>query len=526
MKISADILSRELKKLFNFAVFGVLDSELSLERPLFLRDGAGVKDNQIYITDAAMTSELPEKKTRSLLLYIQTDTGIGAVDRYIDFFDAILAFRAISLFDVYDAVQNIYSRFDKWDAELQDILIGNGGVQAMLDCSDPVFNNPLILHDNYFKVISFSKQYAEAFPSMSFAPEEGKTGHIGLSEYDVYSMQRAVLFPTSRNGVRSLYVNLFQQNRLQYRLLVLEHSRKFFPTDSALLEHLADRVQAVLSGLQDNAAERVRLPGIIRNILVEEFSNPVSVREQLDKFNWLHNHQYICMKVSLDDGSVKKVSLPAICEGIKKIVPGSCVFEYDSAVAVFINLNEPGENNPGASVDSFDGFSGEKTDRFSILMGTFLIENNLKAGVSAQFSGSGFENIKPYYTQAGIALNLGSRDKPMAHLYYFNSFAKLQILESCTRDLPASLICAPELIALKEYDRKHKTELYLTLSKYLQNHLSHTQTAIELAIHRSTLIYRLERIRSISSLNIEDSNNQWYLLLSFKLLDQGDSYKM
>jgi sugar diacid utilization regulator len=36
-------------------------------------------------------------------------------------------------------------------------------------------------------------------------------------------------------------------------------------------------------------------------------------------------------------------------------------------------------------------------------------------------------------------------------------------------------------------------------------------------------MYRLDRIRDISSLNIENSDNQWYLLLSFKLLELEDA---
>jgi sugar diacid utilization regulator len=187
---------------------------------------------------------------------------------------------------------------------------------------------------------------------------------------------------------------------------------------------------------------------------------------------------------------------------------------------VFINLNEPGENVPGAAMDIFDGFSGKKTDRFSIAMGTFLIDNNLKAGSSARFSGKDFKDIQLYYKQAEIALDLGSRNTPMAHLYYFNAFVKHYILELSARELPASMVCAPELIKLRDYDLKHKAELLRTLSKYLQNQLSHTQTSIELAIHRSTLMYRLDRIRDISGLNIEDSENQWYLLLSLKLLEK------
>jgi hypothetical protein len=517
VKISADILNRELKELFNFAIFGSLGEDLSLERPLFLRSGMEIKDGQIYLADETMEAEKPQKAVRSALLCLPGAGNLEMVDQYLGFFECIFAFRDVFIFDVYNAVQNIYSRFDAWDAELQDVLIRGSAVQAMLDCSDSIFNNPLILHDNFYRVVNFSKKYVDAFPLLSFMPQERGAAPIGLSEYDIYSTQRAALFPTSMTGVRSLYVNIFQQNRLQYRLLVLEYSRKFYPSDSSLLEHLAERIQPVIVDMSEEAAERMRLPGLIRKILAGENTEDSYIKEQLGKFNWLEDHAYRCMKVSVDSGAAGNFPQAIIHDGIREIIPGACVFEHEGAAAVFINLSDPGENAP--AMDIFDDFSGKKTDRFSVALGAFLIDHGLKAGSSDQFSGQDFKDLSFYYKQAGIALDLGVRNAPLAHLYYFSAFVKHYILETSVKDLPASMLCAPELIKLRDYDLKHKTELLRTASHYLQNQLSHTQTSIELGIHRSTLMYRLDRIKDIGGLNIEDSENQWYLLFSLKLLE-------
>jgi hypothetical protein len=520
VKISADILNRELKGLFSFAVFGSLEEDLSLERPLFLRSGMDIKDGQIYIADETISAGETPKAVRSVLLCLPKDGNLEAVDKYLGFFESVFAFRDVLIFDVYNAVQNIYSRFDGWDAELQDILIRGNAVQSMLDCSDGIFNNPLILHDSYYKVISFSKKYADTFPMMSFMPQEQSAAHIDLSGYDIYSKQRAVLFPTTMTGVRSLYVNIFQQNRLQYRLLVLEYSRKFYPSDSSLLEHLAERIQPMLADVSEDAAGRMRLSSVIKKMLTGEYMEDAYIKERLDKFNWRETHAYMCMKVSLDSGSFGNFPEAIIHDGIKEIVPGACIFEHEGAAAVFLNMSDPGENSPkDASMDIFDGFSGKKADRFSVALGTFLIDHGLKAGSSSQFAGRDFKDIKLYYRQAEIALDLGVRNAPLAHLYYFNAFVKRHILEAIVKELPAPMLCAPELIKLQDYDSKHKTELLRTISTYLQNHLSHTQTSIELGIHRSTLMYRLDRIRDIGGFNIEDSENQWHLLLSFKLLE-------
>ena len=91
MKISADILNRELKGLFSFAVFGSLGEDLSLERPLFLRSGADIKDGQIYIVDETISAAEPQKAVRSALLCLQKDGNLGTVDKYLGYFESIFA---------------------------------------------------------------------------------------------------------------------------------------------------------------------------------------------------------------------------------------------------------------------------------------------------------------------------------------------------------------------------------------------------------------------------------------------------
>ena len=81
------------------------------------------------------------------------------------------------------------------------------------------------------------------------------------------------------------------------------------------------------------------------------------------------------------------------------------------------------------------------------------------------------------------------------------------------------MICAPELITLMRYDAEHNTDYYRTLYVFLKNNLRPVQTIKELYIHRSTLIYRLRRIQKITGLDVERCDNQWFLLLSFKLLE-------
>ena len=135
---------------------------------------------------------------------------------------------------------------------------------------------------------------------------------------------------------------------------------------------------------------------------------------------------------------------------------------------------------------------------------------------------TGLDYFPEYYMQAGEALKLGPRIKQYQWLHIFSDVKELFILKSCTEKLPAPMICEPGLLRLRDYDEKHHQDLYRTLYVYLKNNRKSVAAAKELYIHRSTFLYRLERIKEIMGPAVENELNQWYLLLSYKLLEREE----
>lgn len=61
----------------------------------------------------------------------------------------------------------------------------------------------------------------------------------------------------------------------------------------------------------------------------------------------------------------------------------------------------------------------------------------------------------------------------------------------------------------------------LTFRTDLRNQMA---TAKTLHVHRSTLIYRIKRIRDIMNVDLNDTDTLFHLLLSFKLLDYAGRF--
>jgi sugar diacid utilization regulator len=67
---------------------------------------------------------------------------------------------------------------------------------------------------------------------------------------------------------------------------------------------------------------------------------------------------------------------------------------------------------------------------------------------------------------------------------------------------------------LLDYDTRHKSDLVETLTQYLDCGGNYDATAEALSIHRSTLRYRLQRIRDISHVDMNDADSRFNLQLA------------
>jgi DNA-binding PucR family transcriptional regulator len=67
---------------------------------------------------------------------------------------------------------------------------------------------------------------------------------------------------------------------------------------------------------------------------------------------------------------------------------------------------------------------------------------------------------------------------------------------------------------LLDYDTRKNSELVNTLSHYLECGRRYDATASALCVHRSTLKYRLQRIRAISGLDLSDPDTHFNLQLA------------
>ena len=115
--------------------------------------------------------------------------------------------------------------------------------------------------------------------------------------------------------------------------------------------------------------------------------------------------------------------------------------------------------------------------------------------------------------QAEAVLRYGNRTGQKKADWNFSEHA-LEMLIANTSEPPIHFM-HPGLEAMKQYDSANNTEFLHTLKIWLQEKMDYTAAADALHLHRNSLYYRMQRIRDLFFIDLDDMNTlvQLYLTL-------------
>ena len=116
-------------------------------------------------------------------------------------------------------------------------------------------------------------------------------------------------------------------------------------------------------------------------------------------------------------------------------------------------------------------------------------------------------------------MEVGNRRAPFRWIHRFDEIALYYLLEQSKGELPKELVGSQKILGLKSFDEKHHTDYYNTLMLYVRNHLNAVQTAKQLFIHRSTFLYRMEKIKELIHLDLDDYDTLLYVMMTFRMME-------
>lgn len=494
MKLSIELLSDALAKRFK-----IYDKHIQqcapLNRPQFYLPGQIVESGKLYISDIS-TRELCRSGVCTLYAGNIQPVQSGGCALCID---------APSI-ALLNAVQEIFDAYEAWERRLEQVLLQRGNLQDLLHEARTMLENPLIVMGTDFSLAAQDGEDEFEEEQRLFAEHHHAFSLRDALSQDVLYLQLLesrvpYRYPGHILGWNSLNINIIQNDEVTHRLVLAEHARELSGGDICLLETLAEYVRYILNLEQPVHLAENRLRNLLLHVLADRTADYLDISRQLAQLGWSVKNSYFCLVLRITRSDPNGIIENEIRDNLKKIYPASCSVFYNGNIVTFFNIS----------------LLGKQFEEIADGLKYFIRERLLLAGYSRVMCGH--NNLRRLYLQANSSIDIGHRINPDFWIHHFNSISLNFLLEESMHRLPDTMLCHEGLLALRTHDKEHGSDFMHTLRVYLDSNLNAVQSARQLFLHRSTLLYRLDKIREILDSSLTDPDELLYLSLSFRLFE-------
>ena len=416
--------------------------------------------------------------------------------------------------EITNCVLSIFQKYHDFESELNSIFCSGGSLTELCRAGEKLFNNPMFIHDNLFALIALPKD-VETSKQFQFNSETG-VYHIPLAiidefKYDenylkTYQYHHASIWESSmsHNGFRSIFVNLWDGSHYYGRLMINERSTALKPGQFASADYIAKYAVMIIQrdSISLNHSYLSFEDTFVNLALGREVSN-LDLNTVLHVLDWKPKDRFICLRLQSKDYTLKVNPVSAVRSILSTELSCYSSFFYEQQLCIIINMTLSGLT----PVDIQQRLAPQVRD------------NYMCGGLSNPFIG--ISQLSHAFRQSAIALEYATNPKSENWLISFEKCALDYLERLATEHFSPEILAAPQLLKLRALDAEKGTEYYITLREWLKNERNIPKTSEALIVHRTTLTYRLNKLRELIPMDLDDDALRLYLLFSYHLLDSN-----
>ena len=405
--------------------------------------------------------------------------------------------------EIHNEVQHIFDFFNEIEADLTNAILYENDLQSILDICTRFFDNPVYIIDSAQKLIACSTNMND--------PEWNAVKAAGFLTVDVIDhFKRLDMLGNRKKGPQLinaepippfLVVGIIENNEKIGAVGVRQMYSKISENQLSILEHVAQVLTAAVSKVhyaryvKSSQASRFMLDMLSGTSYEINF-----IIHNLSQLGWKIDDEYYIFKILPDPKDIEGDTVKYSGELIKKMFAGSVLLEPGNDLALVVNTR--------FCRDTLD-------DAFENLK-EFLEKRNFICGVSTLFRD--FSWLYEQYNLAHAAINIGRLIDRDLRLFHYTGYVLPHMISLCDRVFNVNMLCHREAIKLHEYDKVNNNNHFFCLYVYLLNERSLLTTSKKLNIHRSTLIYRLNKISEIIHVDLNDQQTRMLIVYSYEIL--------
>ena len=417
--------------------------------------------------------------------------------------------------EVTESIMEIWNHFTQIQTEiLEDILLQRSS-DEILDKIRGLLRTPFVLvgHD-----MLLLYDHPDLSRMMTADLGEGYTEEIienllmTKEFHEVAKTREPFYYSVEDLGYRVYCFNICDEDYYYARLVVyLKRGEAALPSGAEQISKYLSEVilQMIHQGIlklnknQDNPLHEI-LQSLLQGYAIEhgELSRAVA------KYQWKEDENYmvICLEPYMASGWETRVenAMPTMTRKLEQNWRHSCAVYFEKKILWLINVT--------LTIGDRDSY-----ELFQQLM-VVLRENVFRAGASSSFDD--IRMIPSALKEAEAALELGTKIEPSYWYYRFDDYRLNYMMDMIQREgIDPMLLVHPAIPALLRHDETHENELSKTLETLIEKRGNLTQAADALFIHRTTLFRRLNQIKEMTGIDLENSDLMLELQLSYRILN-------
>ncbi|HZH92988.1 MAG TPA: PucR family transcriptional regulator ligand-binding domain-containing protein [Tissierellaceae bacterium] len=389
------------------------------------------------------------------------------------------------------------------------------GFESIAKTLDGMVENPVIIFDSEMRILAFSN---EQFSELNIV--EKKMKKMIYEGYPIYGLD--INFEEDEYHLTIEPIEVV--NRIQAYLGVLEVTRDMNKMDFIALESAANTLR--LEILKETAVNEAKLRykgDLMDDLISGNYDSVQSIYDRGHILGWDLRKKYLLGLYNISWKNEEKHENNAEwsleSRNIVKTIIDRIAFHHTTGHISLIKGEElivfwPVVENesPQTSIKNLKIFGEEVRETVKKRFGEVFVTMGI---------GSIAETVKDMgrsYSESKDAANFGKRIFGEDSTSVFDELGIYKMLCSFDdRDALQDFI--PEsLRKLNSYDKDKNNELIDTFEMYLKCNLNAVKTAEELFVHYKTVLYRLNRIKEITGLDIEDRDKMLEIEVGLKIM--------
>lgn len=508
MKINAQILYHRLKRKYPVKIYGEENSNFLYSSPEFYMNNSNhFYANKVYLASIDYLPSRPLIEKNVVLICIGESNHLFY---YKERATVITIQKKVDFFQVYNYLKEIFDLYHKCESQLIELFMKSPSIQDILDCIYPVIERSVFILNSAFQFVA--SIYSDAISGNKLWRQDQRRldteSFISYLKEKDLMMDKRGTFLLDFNAHKVLIINLFNSNEEYIGcIFVYQEDKPFVKGEEVIIEYLATIIEWVS---QSNPTmlnqEHITLKESLQTMVNEM---PLSKSQKMLLRTSNHKKTYFCISIHSIKGSS---SIPAnyFCSIFESLFENGIFFKFNNTILGLLPVNYADN-----SINYIESFRKEFTD--------IIRDMGVCVGVSNDFKD--LYMLITFYKQAEAAIENGRIYEPDKNIYFFSDFALTELVTNSLGGFPLDTYFPKGFNEVLDHDLKGGVSYLETLSIFLDESMNYSKAARRLYIHRSTLIERINRIKNILHIDLNNPDHRLQLQIILKLLDIEQSIK-